>query len=412
MRRTAIALLALLLLPLQPQVAWAQATEDPDGDGLTNSQEDANANGVLDAGETDPMRADTDAGGEADGSEVRAGRNPRNASDDFTADPDGDGLSNGREAALGTDPAKADTDGDGVNDAQDPFPTEKAFKEDADRDGIADEWERQHALNAAAQDDGDADNDGDGLRNREEFIFNTNPAAADTDRDGVPDAQEIADGTDPEESACLSSGESMTFVDSANHWATPYIHALAQTRSFESPIIRGYGSGGTTRFIPDRSITRFELLKIALLSACIALQDVPTAPFPDVTDGPTDAALRRRVIGTAKNLGIVRGYQDGTFRPDATVTRAEALLMLLAASQIQRTAPLESTSQWTFPDVQDTDWFGAAVGQAVGYGIIVGYDDGTFRPHASITRAETAKIALLLLLGNPTVNSDVLPPLL
>ena len=82
----------------------ADATQDPDGDGLTNAQE-------FLAG-TDPQNADTDGDGLLDGQEIPRGTDPVNA------DADGDGLSDSRELALGTDPSNPDTDGDGIPDGE------------------------------------------------------------------------------------------------------------------------------------------------------------------------------------------------------------------------------------------------------------------------------------------------------
>ena len=58
----------------------------------------------MDSYETDRMNADTDRGGEADGAEVRAGRNPLLQVDDFTWDKDEDGLTNGEEFEKRTNP--------------------------------------------------------------------------------------------------------------------------------------------------------------------------------------------------------------------------------------------------------------------------------------------------------------------
>ena len=91
---------------LNPLVADASA--DPDNDGLTNLQEYQRG--------TDPHNADTDQDGMPDGWEVSHGLNPLNAGD-ASADSDGDGLSNLQEYQHGTDPFDPDSDHDGYSDA-------------------------------------------------------------------------------------------------------------------------------------------------------------------------------------------------------------------------------------------------------------------------------------------------------
>jgi len=72
---------------------------DSDGDGLTDSEEDANGNGIVDAGETDPNNPDTDGDGLNDGDEVLV-----HLSDPLNADTDGDGFFDGMEVDAGTSP--------------------------------------------------------------------------------------------------------------------------------------------------------------------------------------------------------------------------------------------------------------------------------------------------------------------
>lgn len=455
----------LSLLVLTGNTSAQELTGDIDGDGISDTEEDVNGNEIVDSGETNPLRADTDNGGEADGAEVRRGRNPLDPEDDLTADPDGDGLTNarelslgtdprnrdtdgdtltdkeelgrrtnpreadsdkdgfddGKEVGLGTDPRTADTDGDGVMDAQDPFPLEKLFSKDTDKDGVPDEWEVTNALSPAEARDAALDSDSDGVPNVQEFIHNTNPRNADTDRDGIPDGEEIAQGTDPEEYACLFYDPALPpFTDTIGHWGESFITSLRRTQAFgtRTPIVEGYRESPASDplFLPDREISRFELLKLALLSSCREPEDGETSrTFDDFSlharpqESPSRRE-RRRLITAAVRQGIVEGYPDGTLRPSSPINRAEALKILLLTANADRILAELGPSDFTpatFPDVPPNSWFAQHVAKGEALGLLEGYPDGTFRPAQPITRAEAAKLIELLMVSNPGVNGYI-----
>jgi len=79
---------------------------------------------------------------------------------------------------------------------------------------------------------------------------------------------------------------------------------------------------------------------------------------------------------------LVGGYDDGTFKPNASITRAEATAMLM------RWLRLPAGQESNFTDVDSTYWAYNAINTAATMGIVGGYDDNTFRPRASISRAE------------------------
>ncbi|MGO4184401.1 S-layer homology domain-containing protein [Paenibacillus sp. TAF43_2] len=104
--------------------------------------------------------------------------------------------------------------------------------------------------------------------------------------------------------------------------------------------------------------------------------------FKDIAEHWAIASIERAV-----QLGFVNGYTDGTFKPNAQVTRAEFAAMLVRALDLKA----DLAADVSFKDAGSIpSWASAFVGTAVKAGIITGYEDNTFRPSKPINRAEIA----------------------
>jgi len=90
------------------------------------------------------------------------------------------------------------------------------------------------------------------------------------------------------------------------------------------------------------------------------------------------------IIATLVDSGAVRGYEDGTIRPQESITRAEFM------ATINNLLGFTEAAEINFTDVSGNEWFAADVGRAVAVGYVSGYPDGTMRPNAQITRQEAA----------------------
>lgn len=128
---------------------------------------------------------------------------------------------------------------------------------------------------------------------------------------------------------------------------------------------------------------------LASLLGLSLLQSVALAEFSDISDLHPNAAA----INSLVDQEILLGYEDGSFKPDQAVTRAEAVKIVLLGMEVA--IDEESISGVIFSDVDESDWFYDYVSTAVNLGIVKGYDDGTFLPHQTVNRAEALKILTL-----------------
>jgi uncharacterized protein YjdB len=134
------------------------------------------------------------------------------------------------------------------------------------------------------------------------------------------------------------------------------------------------------------------LLAVTLVfSLLLALAGVAYAGFSDL-----NGHWAQKQVEEWADKGLVRGYQDGTFRPNNAVTRAEFVALVNRAMEVEG-----SGAEVSFKDVKSGDWFFNDVAAAVSAGYVGGYEDGTFRPNQPITRQEAASIiGRLLNLGS------------
>lgn len=108
--------------------------------------------------------------------------------------------------------------------------------------------------------------------------------------------------------------------------------------------------------------------------------------FPDVdADHYAYAAIKK-----LSDMGVINGYSDGTFRPDASVTRAELTKMVYIAGE----KDIKGMNNSPFTDLDTTNALSKYVLSAYREGLIKGYTDFTFRPQSSVTKAEGSKIIL------------------
>lgn len=162
--------------------------------------------------------------------------------------------------------------------------------------------------------------------------------------------------------------------------------------------IVGY-EDGTIR--PNGHITRAEAATVFFRLLTDKARDAnltDRSPYPDVSAG----AWYNKAIATLSRMGILSGYEDGSFRPNATVTRAEFAAM--AARFDTEAKPVDTP----FTDLTGC-WAADEIAEAYGKGWVNGYGDNTFRPNGPITRAEAVTLINRVLRRLPETDKDLLP---
>ena len=165
--------------------------------------------------------------------------------------------------------------------------------------------------------------------------------------------------------------------------------ALGLNTADHFAYIVGYGNGEVR---PQNNITRAEVATIFFRLLTDDVRDenlTKTNRYSDVAA----TSWYNTAVSTLSSMGIITGYPDGTFRPNAAITRAEFAAI---ASRFERLT--EGTK--SFSDVPSSHWAAKYINFAATRGWVNGYADGTFRPNNSITRAEVAAVTCRLLERN------------
>ncbi|WP_179233071.1 S-layer homology domain-containing protein [Paenibacillus rigui] len=174
----------------------------------------------------------------------------------------------------------------------------------------------------------------------------------------------------------------VNFSDISGHWAEANIK-----QAVSAGIVSGYPDG---TFKPDRTVTRAEFA-VMLMNALKPQGDGAALTF---TDKEKIGAWAQKSVAQAVYAGIISGYEDSSFRPDAEITRPEMAVMIAKATG----QSIEANAATGFADDQDIpEWAKGAVATMKKLGIIEGKGANEFAPGDKTTRAEAVTVLLKML---------------
>ena len=173
--------------------------------------------------------------------------------------------------------------------------------------------------------------------------------------------------------------------------------ALGLNNTDHFAYIVGYGNGEVR---PQNSITRAEVASIFFRLLEDDVRDANYTRENSFTDVSSDAWYCS-AVSTLSAMGILSGYPDAAFRPNASITRAE-----FAAIATRFDADCDKTPA-SFDDIAN-HWAKDEIAVAANNDWVNGYEDGSFRPQNNITRAETMSLVNRVLNRNPETAEDLL----
>ncbi|ANY65532.1 hypothetical protein BBD42_02915 [Paenibacillus sp. BIHB 4019] len=182
----------------------------------------------------------------------------------------------------------------------------------------------------------------------------------------------------------------ITFADVEGHWSKDAVNDMGSRI-----IVKGIDD---THFNPNAAITRSEFSAIIVRALGLA-ENGKTTAFHDVKSSDWFMGA----VAKAQEYGIIKGYEDGAFRPNKTITRQEAMVMLERAMKLTglntTVSEAEAASALaSFTDGAAVDaWAKQAVAATINSGLVQGRDAG-LKPASNITRAETAAIVQRMLI--------------
>ncbi|NEU60259.1 S-layer homology domain-containing protein [Paenibacillus sp. ALJ109b] len=179
-----------------------------------------------------------------------------------------------------------------------------------------------------------------------------------------------------------NGGTAPALKDTAGHWAKSAID-----KALAAGFVNGYGD---QTFRPNQKVTRAEF--ITMLGRALNLNTVSESIH--YTDDNKIPSWAKPYITAAASAGIVNGYENGSFGPSKTLSRAEMVTMIARAGGIQT----NSNAKLDFKDAKDVPaWAVSYVASAVEAGLVGGVGGNRFAPMQTATRAEAVTLIVGLL---------------
>ena len=126
------------------------------------------------------------------------------------------------------------------------------------------------------------------------------------------------------------------------------------------------------------------LVMVICMMPVMAFADTSNAAYPDIAGEPCEGA-----VNVLSALGVIDGYEDGTYRPDETITRAELTKIVITALGV---ADYASATTSSYTDMANAQWAVPFVEYATNLNLVNGYGDGRFGPSDPITYEQAATL--------------------
>ena len=184
--------------------------------------------------------------------------------------------------------------------------------------------------------------------------------------------------------AVMANGKLPALTDIGNHWA---YHEIKRLVGME--VVNGYPDN---TYRPDNNVTRAEFAKVVVE----AMGWAPESGGPGFADNTGIPAWARGYIATAVDRGVIKGYEDNTFRAANLISRAEIAAMVVRA--MGKESDAAKAGALSFGDAGSVPaWARGYVSVAAAQGIVKGKPGSLFAPADKATRAESAAMLVRML---------------
>ncbi|MNW54404.1 Endo-1,4-beta-xylanase A precursor [compost metagenome] len=174
----------------------------------------------------------------------------------------------------------------------------------------------------------------------------------------------------------------LDFSDISGHWAEARIQ-----QALSSGIITGYPDG---TFSPGKNVTRAEF-SVMLMNALNSQKAGAELVFSDTTE---IGSWAKWAVSQAVQEGILSGYPDDTFRPNANITRVEMAMMVANALKVPTTG---NAATFFSDDKSIPVWAKTSVAALKELGLVEGMGNNNFIPKSPTTRAEAVVLLMNML---------------